>query len=118
MTMRTPSTKIKFICTALFIFAFVSCKKESDSNTTNPPTNGPFFTAAKSLIRSSCAPCHINGGSQGSTSFDTDANIASKKDRIVARAVTIGDMPQGNSLSTAQKKIITDWVNAGGRISD
>ena len=78
--------------------------------------NGPLFTAVKSLITSQCGSCHIST-TNGGANFGTDCNIVTLSARIKVRAVDIGDMPQGSPLTAAQKKVITDWINAGARAS-
>lgn len=78
--------------------------------------NGPLFTAVKSLISSQCGSCHIST-TNGGANFGTDCSIVTLSARIKVRAVDIGDMPQGAPLTAAQKKIITDWINAGARAS-
>jgi hypothetical protein len=89
---------------------------------------GPKYAQVKMLIAGSngiggyCGPCHLNGGMDGNKNFDTDASIIASWDRIKARAVDNNptQMPAlpNFPLSTADKQKITDWVNAGHRISD
>lgn len=80
--------------------------------------NGTLFSNVVSLINAKCAGCHTNGGSNGGASFSTDCNIVSFRQRIKARAVDAGDMPVGAPLSANDKKVITDWLNAGGKSSN
>ncbi len=81
---------------------------------------GAKYHAVKQLIIGYCGPCHLNGGTSGNLSFDTDASIVAKWDRIKIRAVdnlpTV--MPQGGPLTTIDKQKITDWVNAGHTTSN
>ncbi len=81
---------------------------------------GPLFNNVRTLIMSQCKPCHVNGGNNGGVNFDNDCTIVLKKDRIKARAVdgNPSPMPLNGSLTAAQKKIITDWINAGGQYSN
>ena len=69
-----------------------------------------------------CGPCHLNGASSGGRNFDSDASIVSSWDRIKARVVDGNPsfMPAApnSPLSATDKQKITDWVNAGHRISD
>lgn len=79
---------------------------------------GSLFTSVKSLLQAKCGTCHISA-TNGGANFGTDCNIVTLKDRIKVRAVDTGDMPQGGpQLTTAEKKIITDWITAGGRVSN
>jgi len=81
---------------------------------------GPKYALVKQIILGYCGPCHLNGGMEGGKNYDTDAGIVAAKDRIKARAVDgiPSFMPQGGQLTTIDKQKITDWINAGGRISD
>jgi mono/diheme cytochrome c family protein len=78
-------------------------------------SDGSQFQTVKNLMDIKCASCHAGTASQGGFSFQNQCNIITKKDRIVERAVTIGDMPNGGpTLTAAEKKIITDWIAGGG----
>ena len=83
---------------------------------------GPKYALVKQIVLGYCGPCHLNGTSNGTKNFDTDASIVSSWDRIKARAVdgSPSFMPQtpNSPLTTVDKQKITDWVNAGHRISD
>jgi uncharacterized membrane protein len=49
----------------------------------------------------------------------TDCSILEKKNNIKTQAVDLETMPKGGpALNAADKKIITDWIAAGGRTSD
>lgn len=89
---------------------------------------GPKYAQVKYLIVGTngfggyCGPCHTNGGNSGLKNFDTDASIVASWDRIKARAVdnVPSQMPEfpNAPLTAPDKQKITDWVNAGHRISD
>ncbi len=83
---------------------------------------GSKYYNVKNIIIGYCGPCHLNGAVSGGKNFDNDANIVASWDRIKIRAVdnTPSTMPQApNAPLTAQdKQKITDWVNAGHRITD
>jgi uncharacterized membrane protein len=137
--MKRKNTLI--ILTACYLMAMIiSCSKGGDTttNTTTPPTGGtggtggtdcatltagkagPLYTAVKSIMSSNCSSCHTGSNGTGGKDLTTDCNIVTNKDRIKARAVdgSPSFMPQGGQLSAADKKSISDWVNAGGRFSD
>ncbi len=79
---------------------------------------GSLFANVKSLLQSKCGACHITT-TNGGANFGNDCNIVNLKDRIKVRAVDQGDMPQGGpALNAAEKKIITDWITAGGLVSN
>ncbi len=81
---------------------------------------GPKFYHVRTLVKGYCGPCHLNGTINGGKNFDTDNDIVNSWDRIKARAVDGNPsfMPQGGQLTALDKQKITDWVNAGHRITD
>lgn len=81
---------------------------------------GPFFTAVKTLIQAQCVSCHSGAGASAGKDWSNDCLVIANKALIKQRTVdgTPTFMPQGGKLSAADMKIITDWVNAGGRYSD
>ncbi len=83
---------------------------------------GAKYYSVKTIINGYCGPCHLNGATSGGKNFDTDATIVSSWDRIKARAVDNlpTSMPQAPNvpLTAPDKQKITDWVNAGHRITD
>jgi hypothetical protein len=83
-------------------------------------TAGPFFSAVKTLIQTQCVSCHSGAGASAGKDWSNDCLVIANKAIIKQRTVdgTPSFMPQGGKLSVADMKIITDWVNAGGRYSD
>jgi hypothetical protein len=83
---------------------------------------GPLFTAVKNLIQTVCTGCHNNAQTEGGMNFTVDCNIVTNKDRIKARAVDGNPSPMppppNAPLSAADKKKITDWLAAGGTITN
>lgn len=80
-------------------------------------SRGPLFTAMRNLINSKCGGggCHLNGSAAFGYNFDDDCSI-------IQHRVIINSECQSNSmprpplppLTTAEKAIITNWINAGG----
>ena len=115
----------------------VSCSK-SNGGTSNTGTGtgtggsggtgtpGPLFTAVKTMMAGSCAitGCHTGSSPASGLNFTNDNTIVSQKDRIKIRAVdqagTPNQMPQPPkpALSAADQKKITDWVSAGGQLTN
>ena len=93
------------------------CTK-SQSVTVSANPGGVKFNLVRNLMIAKCGSCHFNGGSLGGVNFDDKCNIVTKWDRINTRCVIEGTMPQAGPLSTSEKQIITDWVNAGHRYID
>ena len=50
--------------------------------------------------------------------FQVECNIVINKDRIKIRAVDEATMPQTGPLPQAEKDIISNWINAGGKYSN
>lgn len=87
--------------------------------TISSPANGPLFTAVVGLINSKCSGCHTGATPTSGISFGTDCAIVDKKNNIKTQAVDLEAMPKGGPpLNAADKKIITDWIAAGGKTSD
>jgi uncharacterized membrane protein len=129
--------KISAIAFSLFACVlFAACSKDSGDNNngnnnggnnggggTNP---GPLFTAARSIVQTNCAVsgCHTGSSAQSGINFSNDNTIVAQKDRIKVRAVdqagTANQMPPPPraALSTANQQAITNWIAAGGRITD
>lgn len=100
-----------------------ACSKSEDSNPTPDPienTAGPKFLAVKSVLSSSCAlsGCHVSPSNSGGINFESNASIVSNGSQIKNIAVDLGTMPPTGQLSAANKAIITDWISAGGRLTD
>ncbi|MEY3590414.1 MAG: hypothetical protein RLZZ466_934 [Bacteroidota bacterium] len=81
---------------------------------------GAKYAAVKQLVTGYCGPCHLNGGASGGKNLDTDSSIVASWDRIRLRCVNglPTFMPQNGQLTTIDKQKITDWVNAGHRLTD
>jgi inosine/xanthosine triphosphate pyrophosphatase family protein len=81
---------------------------------------GSLFAQMRSLITTRCSNgsgCHINGGSSAGYNFDSDCSIISKWSQINGACITgtLANMPINPQvpLTAAEKKVITDWINAG-----
>ena len=119
---------------AMFIaIIIIGCSKGGDqvnSSTPPPPPSSPpaslscdgvnaKFSQVSPIIQNSCATgsgCHGNGSTNGPgplTNFDLIKNAAFS----IKSAVVSGRMPKGGSLSAADIKIISCWVD-GGAVND
>jgi hypothetical protein len=95
------------------------CEKSQAVTVTSTGTLGVKFTAVKNLLAAKCQTCHNPANMQGGMNWTVDCNIVQFSARIKVRAVDIGDMPFGGPmLTTGEKAIITDWINAGGQLSN
>ncbi len=113
-------------CCLLFL-NFLSCSKTDstpDAITPTPVVNkcsgtaGPLYTTVKTLVQSRCVGCHNNNVANGGMNFTVDCNIITNAALIKTVAVDKSTMPPGNPLSTTDKAKITDWINAGGAITN
>jgi SprB repeat len=86
--------------------------------------SGPLFTSMRNLITTRCSGsgCHMNGTTTAGYNFDSDCSIVTYWNQINKSCVlyTLVKMPKSPQalLTTAEKAIITNWVNAGHRITD
>lgn len=81
---------------------------------------GPLFTAVRTLIQNNCVSCHNASTANGGVNLSNDCAIVSAKDRINARAVlgSPSPMPTSGLMPAADRQAITNWINAGGRVTD
>lgn len=85
---------------------------------------GPLFAQMRTLISTRCSGggCHMNGASAAGYNFDSDCNIVSKWSQINGACVTytLKKMPISPQaiLTTAEKAVITNWVNAGHKYTN
>ncbi|MFM2358338.1 MAG: hypothetical protein RLY16_331, partial [Bacteroidota bacterium] len=97
---------------------------QTKSTTITLAPKGTTFTQVRSLITNRCSGsgCHINGGSAAGYNFDADCNIVQYWSQINKSCVTyqMSRMPRSPQalFTTAEKQIITNWINAGHRYTD
>ena len=93
--------------------------ENSQAVTVAAGTPGPKFTAVRNLLNAKCIVCHSGPTPAGGRDWTVNCNVVTNKALINNRAVVIGDMPQGGpTLSAAEKAVITDWINAGGLLTN
>lgn len=118
----TPQANPNFtgLAAGKYVIWVINQKGCSDTISTTIEAYGPKYAAVKQLVSGYCGPCHLNGGASGGKNLDTDASIVASWDRIRLRCVngTPTFMPQNGQLTSIDKQKITDWVNAGHRITD
>jgi len=96
------------------------CSATQGSIVVGTRANGSLFNAVKTLVQNNCVSCHNASSASGGVNLSTDCSIVSAKDRIRARAVdgNPSPMPTGGLLPANERQKITDWINAGGRVTD
>lgn len=115
--MKKTIPALLIICTGLI---FSKCSKDKNTNNNNfsvdcsTVTNKAFAANVSPLIQSRCAisGCHAAGSGNGPGALTTYAQISAASSRI-RTAVANGTMPQGSSLSTAEKNSIVCWIDSG-----
>lgn len=122
------NTFFLFACVVVFLTACTKRHGDSNNGTANGggTTPGPMFTSVKAVLQTNCAVtgCHAGATPQNGIDFTLNSTIVAQKDRIKFRAVdqagTPNQMPQPPRapLSTDDRKKITDWVTAGGALSN
>jgi mono/diheme cytochrome c family protein len=90
------------------------------SVTISPRPAGPLFTAVRDVINANCVGCHGATNPSGGVSLNTDCAIVQRKDRIKARSVDgmPSWMPTAGPMPISERNKITNWINAGGRVTD
>lgn len=127
-------TSLNAFCVLIGICLLISCSKSNESGNNDngggsgggTTTPGPLFTAVKNMMQMNCAVsgCHVGSAPTGGHDFSMDNTIVAQKARIKVRAVdqagTANQMPQPPrpALSTADQQKITDWINAGGLLTN
>ena len=124
--------KRKFLIVTLSVFCsayLLSCSKSNggdDNGGGSGGTPGPLFSAVKAMMQTNCAiaGCHVGPNAQNGLNYTVDATIIQQKERIKVRAVdqagTALQMPPppNPTLSAADQKKITDWIAAGGALTN
>jgi uncharacterized membrane protein len=121
------------VFTSLFIF---SCSKDNGGGggggtgggggSGGSGTPGTLFLAVRSMMQTNCAVsgCHLGSNPTGGLDFSNNNTIVAQKARIKVRAVdqagTANQMPQppNAALSAVDQKKITDWLAAGGLLTN
>lgn len=107
------------IITAVAVIGFTSCSDQAAA----PAPKGPYFAQVKTIVQNNCISCHSQNGTGSPKGLpvllETDDEIVQLSAQIKAATcdpVTIRNkrMPYGGELSSTEKQIIINWVNAGG----
>ena len=116
-TMQKPIFHTSFFC--LTILVFIACSKDKDNGNSsldcNTVTNKAFSADISPIFQTTCASnvsCHASGSTNGPGSLTNYTSIFNARSAIRS-AVSSGFMPQGSSLSTAQKNSILCWIDSG-----
>lgn len=104
----------------LSLTGFVGCSKENGDDgggtTVNcsSVTNKAYAADVSPIIQSVCAAsgCHANGSTNGPGALTTYTQVFNARTQIRS-AVSSGLMPQGSTLSAAQKNSILCWIDSG-----
>lgn len=93
--------------------------ENSQAVTVSAGAAGPKFTAVRNLLNAKCIVCHSGATPAAGRDWTVNCNVVTNKALINNRAVIIGDMPFGGpTLSAGEKAVITDWINAGGLLTN
>jgi hypothetical protein len=109
---------ITFMLGLVAFISFFACKKSSNNASTTVDCNGStakFSSDASPVLMSKCATnsgCHANGASNNGGVLTNYSQINAKKAAIRA-SILNGSMPQGSSLTTAEKQAIVCWIDNG-----
>lgn len=120
-----PKAKIAMRYRILFAAACLACwglaaYSKKSSGSTNTGTNcstvsASFATNVLPLIQGRCSTspgCHAAGSTNSGGPLTNYAQISARANQIKS-SVNAGTMPQGSSLTNAEKATISCWVDAG-----
>ena len=85
-----------------------------DNNTGNggstpTPTVVDYATVNSQVLQKRCTSCH---GSSGGVNLQTYNNVYNNRSRVRS-AVVNGRMPPGSPLTSSQKTMLINWIDAG-----
>lgn len=93
--------------------------ESSQAVTVSDGTPGVKFTAVRNLLNARCTSCHSGATPAAGKDWSNNCVVVANQALINNRAVVIGDMPQGGPpLTAGEKAVITDWINAGGLLTN
>lgn len=106
---------LSFVAVGAILF---SCSKDESPDPVATP--GPKFLAAKAVVTSSCAlsGCHASPTNAGGMNLTTNEAIVANGSRIKTAAVDQSTMPPTGALNATSKTAISDWISAGGKLTD
>jgi hypothetical protein len=104
----------------LILFTFIGCSKDSGGGTNNTTvncstvTNKAFASDVSPIIQTVCAVagCHATGSANGPGALTNYTQVFNAR-TLIRSAVSSGAMPQGSTLSSAQKNSIICWIDSG-----
>jgi len=85
----------------------IGCKKSSTSPEYTPDCSGAaksYSSDVQPVIQASCTGCHKNYSSYAGISGDKAA---------IRSSIVSGSMPQGGSMTAAQKNSVVCWIDNG-----
>lgn len=106
------------IASSLIVLIAASCSKDPGGGGTtldcNTVTTKAFAADISPIIQNTCAisSCHATGSANGPGALTNYSQIVAAASRI-RPAVANGTMPQGSSLTPAQKNSILCWIDSG-----
>lgn len=118
-----------FSVITFLVFTVISCSKSDDGGSNNTGgggggggstvncstvTNKSFSADVNPIIQASCnvVSCHAAGSTNGPGPLTNYTQISGAK-TVIRTAVSTGRMPQGGTLTTAQKNSIICWIDNG-----
>jgi hypothetical protein len=110
------------ICILFVTVAIANCSKDSNNNhndnALNPDcstiTNKAFTADVNPIVQAVCnnAGCHVTGSTNGPGALTNYTQVFNARANI-RTAISLGSMPQGTTLSVAQRSSILCWIDGG-----
>ena len=98
------------------VVLYTACKKSSDDGGNNPPNCSiSFASRVSAIVQTNCAissGCHGAGSTNSGGPLTNYSQIFNRRSNIKA-AVQAGTMPQGSTLSAADKADLISWIDCG-----
>jgi hypothetical protein len=102
---------------AFTVFLSISCSKDGGSGNSvdcSTVSNKAFAADVSPIVQGRCniVSCHAAGSTNGPGALTNYSEVFNARSAIRS-AVSTGTMPQGSTLSTAQKNSIICWIDSG-----
>ncbi len=109
---RMPPTGLKLTSTEITTLQNWAASNfvEDRAVSTSPTTTYTYANHIQSFLNTKCLHCHNIGGQSPDLSSYTQVQLQAAN---INRVINAGTMPPSGGITTTEKTMINDWVNAG-----